>query len=153
MASSAILALGTLADNKTPAINGEKLFSLPAVSGGGVFPPRRVPRLPPGPWAGARATSQTSAWATGSQRNPVVMNVSQDPTDPWVSSASYSHWPLAHCDEVCTVPDTFSTDNLPLWSSLLLPTARAAALRDKQRRCLNCHETSHFFQTVLASFH
>ena len=40
------------------------------------------------------------------------MNDSRDPTDPWVSSTTYSHWPLAHCDEVCTVTDTFLTDDL-----------------------------------------
>ena len=35
--------------------------------------------------------------------------------------------PLAHCDEVCTVTDTFSTDDPPLWSGLLSTAPRTAA--------------------------
>ena len=140
------LALGTLANNKTPAINGAKSFRyLPAVSEGRVSAPSGPPPAVLGREQG-RATSQTSAWATGSQGNPVVMNVSQDPADPWVSSTSSSLWPLAYCDEVCTVTDTFSADDPSLWSSLLSPTARAAALPDNQGHCLNGHETSLFFQ-------
>ena len=65
------LPLGTLANNKTPAINGSKLFSLPAVSGGRVSAPSVPPPAAPGRGQG-RATSQTSAWTTGSQRTPVV---------------------------------------------------------------------------------
>ena len=40
------LALGTLATQKTPAINATELFSYLRYQGN-VFPPRRVPRLPP----------------------------------------------------------------------------------------------------------
>ena len=58
----------------------------------------------------------------------------------------YSHWPLAHCNEVCAVSDTFSTDDPPLWSSLLSLTTLAVALRDHQVQCLNCHETSHYLK-------
>ena len=39
------LALGTLVNNKTPAINGDSFHYLRYR--GDVFPPRRVPRLPP----------------------------------------------------------------------------------------------------------
>ena len=117
------LALGTLANTISPAIHGVKLYLLNAVSGGRVSFPSDPPPAALGRGQG-RAASQTSSWATGSQRNPLVMNVSQDPTDPWVSSMSYSHWRLAHCDEVCTVTDVFSTDDPPLWSSLLSPTDR-----------------------------
>ena len=62
------LALGTLANDKTPAINGAKLFSLPAVSGGRVSAPSGPPPAAPGRGQG-RATSQTSTLATGSHRN------------------------------------------------------------------------------------
>ena len=89
------IALGALANNKTPAINSAKLFSSPAVSEGRVSAPSGPPRAAPGRGRG-REASQTSVWATDSQLNPVVMNASQDPTDPWVSSTSYPHWPLAH---------------------------------------------------------
>ena len=34
-------------------------------------------------------------------------------------------------------------DDPPLWSGLLSPTARAAALRCNYGNCLNCHEASH----------
>ena len=113
------LALGTLANNKTPGINSAKYVSQPVSAASG--PPPAAPGRGPG-----RVTSQTSAWAAGLHRNPVVMYVSQAPTDSWVPSTSYSQWLLAHCDEVCTVTDTFSTDDCPLWSGLLSPTARAA---------------------------
>ena len=77
------LALSTLANSKTPVTNGAKLFTLPAVSGIRVTAPSGSPPAAPGRGQ-RRATSQTSAWATDSQRNPINICVSQDPTDPWV---------------------------------------------------------------------
>ena len=140
------LPLGTLENINTLNINGAKLFAVPAVSEGRVSAPSGPPPAAPGRRQG-RATLQTSAWATGSPRNPVIMNISRDPTDSWVSS-SYSLWPLAHCHEVCTVIDTFSTDDPTLWSSLLSPTARAAAFCDNQGHCHNCHEMTQYFWHV-----
>ena len=84
------LSLGTRASSKTPVINGETFFSLPAVSGGRVSVPSGPPLATLDRGQG-RVTSQTSDLATVSQRNPVVMNFSQHSTDPWVSSTSYSH--------------------------------------------------------------
>ena len=142
------LPLGTLANINTQNINGAKLFAVPAVSEERVSAPSGPPPAAPGRRQ-RRATLQISAWATGLPRNPVVMNISQDPTDPWVSSTWYSLWPLAHCNEVCTVIDTFSTDDPTLWSSLLSPTARAAAFCDNQGHCHNCHEMTLHFQHLL----
>ena len=46
--TSMSVPLGALANNTIPAFNGETFVSLPvAISWGGVFPPRRGPRLPP----------------------------------------------------------------------------------------------------------
>ena len=143
------LALGVLADNKTPAINGEKFYSLPSTSSAGQFSASSSASPAARGHGQGRAPLQSSAWATGSKRNPVIMNVSDasnNVDDPWATSSSYSHWPLAHCDEVCAVSGSFTTDDPPLWSGLLSPPARAAALRENQGRCLNCHETSHSFK-------
>ena len=71
---------------------------------------------------------------------------SRDSSDPWVSSTSYSRWSPAQCDEFCAVSGSFSPDDPPLWIDLLSPTARAAALRENQGPCLDCHETSHYFE-------
>ena len=38
---------------------------------------------------------------------------------------------------------SFRTDDPPLWSALLSPSARAAALRENRGHCLNCHEDTH----------
>ena len=75
------IVLDALANNRTPAINSAKFFSLPAVSGGRVSASSGPTPAALGRGQG-RATSQTSAWATGSQRNPVVMNVHKIPPIP-----------------------------------------------------------------------
>ena len=54
------LALGSLASNKTPAINGAKLILLPAMSGGRVSAPSGPTSAALGRGQG-RGTSQTSA--------------------------------------------------------------------------------------------
>ena len=54
-----------------------------------------------------------------------------DPTDPWLNQAS-NFWPLEeqHYAEVFTVSASFSTDDPPLWSGLLSPSACVTALRE-----------------------
>ena len=138
------LALGTLSNNKTPTINGERILSLPAVSGD------RVSALSgPSPAAlgrgQGRATPQVSAWATSSQRSPAVMKFLHDSSDSWVSSTSYSHWPLHIVMKSALLAVPFRLMTLPCGAATFT-TARAAALRDSQGHCLNCHETSHSFK-------
>ena len=48
--------------------------------------------------------------------------------------------------EVFAVCASFETDDPPLWSALLSPSARAAALRENRGHCLNCHEDTHSFR-------
>ena len=122
------LAFGAVANNKTPASYSQTILSLSvAAPGGAYFRPVAALACRPRPRTGA--PSQTSAWATGSQCNPAIMNVphgSSEP-DPWVSSTSCSHWSLAHCDKVCTASGGLSTDNPPFWSGLLSPTTQLFA--------------------------
>ena len=61
----------------------------------------------------------------------MVMSVN-DPTDPWTDN-TYKCWPLEehHYAEVFAVCASLRTDDPPLWSALLSPSARAAALREK----------------------
>ena len=146
-----MIALGTrtLANNKTPAIKWPKNSFTTCGTGGG-----RV-SAPSGPYPAAlgrgqgRATPQTSAWATGSQRNPAVNKI--PPT-------SGSHPRRTRTGRLQIVMKSaplavpLSTDDPPLWSGLLSPTARAAALRDNQGHCLNCHETTHSFKKSMHPF-
>ena len=76
---------------------------------------------------------------------PIVMSTN-DPTDHWLDQAS-NCWLLEenHYAEVFAVSASFKTDDPPLWSGLLSPSARAAALREKRGHCLNCHEDTHPF--------
>ena len=89
-----------------------------------------------------RVPSQTPSWQTASSHNPVVMSIN-DRNDPWLDQTS-NCWPLEeqHYAEVFAVSASFKTDDPPLWSGLLSPSARAGALRDNRGHCLNCHEDS-----------
>ena len=44
------------------------------------------------------------------------------------------------------------TDDPPLWSALLSPSARAAALRENRGHRLNCHEDTHSFRNCRHPF-
>ena len=48
-----------------------------------------------------------------------------------------------HHAEVHAVCSSIQTDDPPLWSGLLTPTARAAALRENRGHCLNLHEDTY----------
>ena len=76
-----------------------------------------------------------------------------DLTDPWIDKTS-NCWPLEdhHYAEVFAVRATFKTDDPPLWSGLLSPSARAAALRENWGHCLNCHEDTHSFRNCRHPF-
>ena len=74
-------AFGDLSNNKTPAVNGERFFSLPVSSSGVRSPALSGPR-PAGHGRGqGRGPSQTPSWQMGSSNNPIVMPVI-DHTDP-----------------------------------------------------------------------
>ena len=106
---------------KTPAVNGERFFSLP-VSSSGVRPPAPSGPRPAGHGRGqSRGPSQTPSWQRGSSNNPIVMPVI-DHTDPWTDKTSRC-WPLEehHYAEVFAVSASFKTDDPPLWSALLSP--------------------------------
>ena len=82
----------------------------------------------------------------GSSNNPIVTSVI-DPADPWTDNTS-KYWPLEerHYAEVFAICASFETDDPPLWSALLSPSAWAAALRENRGRSLNCHEDAHSFR-------
>ena len=88
----------------------------------------------------------------GSSNNPIVMSVI-DPADPWTDNASKC-WLLEehHYAEVFAVCASFETDDPPLWSALLSPSTRAAALRENRGHCLNCHEDTHSFRNCRHPF-
>ena len=145
-------AFGDLSNNKTPAVNGERFFSLP-VSFSGVRSPALSGPRPAGHGRGqGRGPSQTPSWQMGSSNNPIVMPVI-DHMDPWTDKTSRC-WPLEehHYAEVFTVCASFETDDPPLWSALLSPSARAAALRENRGHCLNCHEDTHSFRNCKHPF-
>ena len=111
-------AFSDLSNNKTPAINGDKFFSLPLSSGVRSSAPSG-PR-PAGHGRGqGRVASQTPSWQMGSSNNPIVMSVI-DSADPWTDNTSKC-WPLEehHYAEVFAVCASFETDDPPLWSALL----------------------------------
>ena len=99
-----------------------------------------------------RVPSQTPSWQTGSSLHPIVMSIN-DPTDTWIDKTS-NFWPLEdhHYAEVFAVRASFKTDDPPLWSGLLSPSARAAALRENRGHCFNCHEDTHAFRNCRHPF-
>ena len=88
----------------------------------------------------------------GSSNNPIVMSVI-DSADPWTDNTSKC-WPLEehHYAEVFAVCASFETDDPPLWSALLSPSARAAALQENRGHCLNCHDNTHSFRNCRHPF-
>ena len=139
-------ASGDISNNKTPAVNGDNFFSLPASSSGVRSSAPSGPR-PAGHGRGQGwVPSQTTSRWTGSSNNPIVMSVN-DPTDPWTDNTS--KWrPLEehYYAEVFAVCASFRTDDPPPWSALLSPFARAAALRGNRGHSLNCHQDTHSFR-------
>ena len=85
-------AFGDSSNNKTPAVNGDNLFSLPVSSSGVRSSAPSGPRPACHGRSHGRVPSQTPSWQTGSCNNPVVMSVN-DPTDPWTDNTSKC-WPL-----------------------------------------------------------
>ena len=57
-----------------------------------------------------------------------------------------------HYAEVFAVCASFETDDPPLWSALLSPSARAAALRENRGHYLNYHEDTHSFRNCRHPF-
>ena len=88
----------------------------------------------------------------GSSNIPIVMSVI-DPADSWTDNTSKC-WPLEehHYAEVFAVCASFETDDPPLWSALLSPSARGAALRENRGHCLNCQEDTHYFRNCRHPF-
>ena len=132
-----------LAHNKTPAVNDEKHFPLPASS------TRSRSSAPSGPRPAVhgrvqgRVPSPSPSWQTGSSHNPIVMPIA-DSTDPWLGTMS-NCWPLEeqHYAEGFAVSAELNTNDPPVWSGLLTPSARAASLRGNRDHCLNCHDDTH----------
>ena len=145
-------AFSEFAHNKTPAINGAKYFSRPVSSSGARTSAPTEPRPAAHARGQGRVPSQSPSWLTGSSHNPIFMPVN-DPTDPWLDQTS-NCWPLEehHYAEVFAVSNSFKTDDPPLWSGLLSPSARADALRHNRGHCLNCHEDSHSFRNCRHPF-
>ena len=131
-------AFGDLPYNKTPSANGENKSSLP-VSSSGVRS-----STPSGP--------RPAGHGRGQGRVPSHMSVN-DPTDPWTDNTQKC-WPLEehHFADVFAVCASFKTDDLPLWSTLLSPSARADALRENRGHCLNFHEDTHSFRNCRHPF-
>ena len=106
-------AFSDLAHNKTPAVNGEKHFSLPVSSTGSRSSAPSRPRPTVHGRGQGRVPSQSPSWQTGSSHNPIVMPIA-DSTDPGLDKKS-NCWPLEeqHCAEVFAVSASFKTDNPP----------------------------------------
>ena len=78
---------------------------------------------------------------------PVAQRTNAFTTGPWLDHTS-NFWSLEehHYAEIFGVCASFKTNDPPLWSGLLSPSARAAALRENRGHCLNCHEDTHCFR-------
>ena len=139
-------AFSDLTHNKTPAVNGEKHFSLPVSSTGARFPAPSGPRPADHGRGQDRVPSQSLSWQTGSSHHPTAMPIG-DSSDPWLDQTS-NCGPLEehHGAEVFAVSASFETDYPPLRSSLLSPSTRSDALRANRGLCLNLYEANHSFK-------
>ena len=79
--------LNDIAHNKIPAVNGEKMFSLPVSSTGARSSTPAGSGRAGHECGHGRGLSQSPSWQTGSSRNPMVMSI-DDPTDPWLDHTS-----------------------------------------------------------------
>ena len=80
---------------------------------------------------------------------PIVMSI-DDPTDHWLDHTS-NCWPLEEhhcCAEVFAVCDSFKTDDPSLWSGLLSPATRAAAIRETGRTASTVTKTQTLSNSV-----
>ena len=143
---------GDSAHKKTPAVNGEKYFSLPVSSTGARPSATSGPRPADHGRGHGRVPSQSLSWQMGSSHHPTVMPI-DDSSDPWLDQTS-NCWPLEehHYAEVFAVSASFKTDDPPLWSGLLSPSTHADALRENRGLCLNCHQDNHSFKHCWHSF-
>ena len=85
-------AFSDLAHNKTPAVNGEKDFSLPGSSTGARSFAPSGPRSAGHGRGQGRVPSQSPSRQMGWSRNPIIMSIN-DPTDPWRNKIC-NCWPL-----------------------------------------------------------
>ena len=90
-----------------------------------------------------RVPSQSPFWQAGSSHTPIVMSITAF-NDPWLDNMSNCR-PLEeqHYTDFFAVSTSLKTDDPPLWSGLLTPSARAAAFRENRGQCLNCREDTH----------
>ena len=136
-------AFEVLATNKTPAINGRGFHV--TSSGGHVT----YSSSPPPP-ARHTNTRGPGTRAMGSASNPLIMNVAEADRDPFCEDES--DWPLRHYAEAYMVTTTFSTQDPPLLTPLLMSSAGAQALRAHGGHCLNCNGTDHSMKTCPQDF-
>ena len=136
--------LSDYAHNKTPAVNGETFFFLPASSTGVRSSAPSGPRPVDHERGQGRVPSQSLSWQTEPSHHSTVMPI-DDSSDPWLDHTS-NCWPLEehHYANGFAVKASFKTDDPPLRSGLLSP--RADALRKNRGLCLNCHEDNHSFK-------
>ena len=100
-------AFSDLANNKTAAVNGENISSLPVSSSGARSSAPSGPRAAGHGRRQGRVPSQTPSWRTGSSHNPIGMSIN-NPTDPWLDQTS-NRWPLdeQHYAEVFAIGASF----------------------------------------------
>ena len=89
-----------------------------------------------------RVPSQSLLWQTGSSHHPTAMPI-DDLSHPLLDQTS-NCWSLEehHYGDFCAVGASFKTDDPPLWSGLLSPSARADALRENRGLCLAATKTT-----------
>ena len=85
-------AFSDLAHNKTPAVNGEKHFSLPVSSTGTRSSAPSGPRPAVHGRGQGRVPSQSHSWQAGLSHNPIVMSIT-DSTGSWLDKM-FKCWPL-----------------------------------------------------------
>ena len=100
-------AFSDISNNKTPAINGENVYSLPVPWSGVRSSAPSGPRPADLGRGHGRVSSQKPSWQMGSGNNPLVMSVI-DTADSWTDN-TYKCWPLEehHHGEVFAVSSSF----------------------------------------------
>ena len=141
-------ALSDLAYKMTPAVNGENNFICLFLRRERGHPRRRGPGPPV--MGAVRAECRPSCFY--GRRDRVIIQLLYSSMVPLTLGLTTTSncWPLEehHYAEVLVVCASFKTDDPPLWSDLLSPSARAAALRANRGDCLNCREDTHTLSTV-----
>ena len=95
---------------------------------------------------------QTFKGSSGSSRYIIVFNVaaSARPPDPFLPPAAERPANSTAWNEVVQVSDSFSTDDIPLWTPSTTPEERRKVFRGIKAYCRNCHCTYHSFMTCAA---